>query len=102
MLLGGKLRDRVVCYGGAGTPECARERVEEGWPYLRLSVKVRDGDPRAGGGLFVGSLPRPALPPGRRLAHQLVSGYRTALLQLRPREAAVPTLSSGVATPVKR
>ena len=41
MLLGGKLRDRVVCYGAAGTPECARERVEEGWPYLRMSVKVR-------------------------------------------------------------
>ena len=43
MLLGGKLRDRVVCYGGAGTPEHARERVEEGWRYLRMSVKARDG-----------------------------------------------------------
>jgi L-alanine-DL-glutamate epimerase-like enolase superfamily enzyme len=49
MLLGGKMRDKVVCYKSIGgqTPEdsarSARERVEEGWQYLRLSVNDRDG-----------------------------------------------------------
>ena len=49
MLLGGKMRDRVVCYKGIGgkTPEAtaaiATERVAEGWKYLRLGVTDRDG-----------------------------------------------------------
>jgi galactonate dehydratase len=49
MLLGGRLRDRVVCYTGIGgrTPEdtahSAEERVAEGWKYLRMSVLDRDG-----------------------------------------------------------
>ncbi|MDA0747824.1 MAG: galactonate dehydratase [bacterium] len=49
MLLGGKLRDRVVCYTGIGgkTPEdsakAAQARVSEGWKYLRMSVMDRDG-----------------------------------------------------------
>jgi len=55
VLLGGRMRDRVVCYTGIGgrTPEdsarSARARVDEGWQYLRLSVMDRDGvlEPRA-------------------------------------------------------
>lgn len=49
MLVGGKMRDRVVCYKAAGgkTPEdtaaSAQDRVNEGWKYLRLSVSDRDG-----------------------------------------------------------
>ncbi len=49
MLLGGRLRDRVVCYTGIGgrTPEetarSAKDRVSEGWKYLRMSVLDRDG-----------------------------------------------------------
>ena len=49
MLLGGRLRDRVVCYTGigGGTPEetarSAEARVAEGWKYLRMSVLDRDG-----------------------------------------------------------
>lgn len=49
MLLGGRLRDRVVCYTGigGGTPEetarSAKKRVSEGWKYLRMSVLDRDG-----------------------------------------------------------
>jgi len=49
MLLGGKLRDRVPCYTGVGgrTPEdsasAARQRVEEGWRYVRLGVMDRGG-----------------------------------------------------------
>jgi len=49
MLLGGKLRDRVVCYTGIGgkTPEdtaaAALKCVENGWKYLRMSVMDRDG-----------------------------------------------------------
>ena len=49
MLLGGRLRDRVVCYTGIGgrTPEetarSAEDRVAEGWKYLRMSVLDRDG-----------------------------------------------------------
>ncbi len=49
MLLGGRLRDRVVCYTGigGGTPEetarSAEDRVAEGWKYLRMSVLDRDG-----------------------------------------------------------
>ena len=49
MLLGGKLRDRVVCYTGIGgkTPEdsaaAALRCVENGWKYLRMSVMDRDG-----------------------------------------------------------
>jgi galactonate dehydratase len=49
MLLGGRLRDRVVCYTGigGGTPEetarSAKDRVSEGWKYLRMSVLDRDG-----------------------------------------------------------
>ncbi|MFP6645813.1 MAG: galactonate dehydratase [Candidatus Latescibacterota bacterium] len=49
MLLGGRMRDRVVCYTGVGggtpqqTAQTARERVEAGWQYLRLSVNDRDG-----------------------------------------------------------
>ena len=49
MLLGGKMRDRVVCYTGIGgrTPAdsaaSARARVEEGWKYLRMSVMDRNG-----------------------------------------------------------
>ena len=42
MLLGGRLRDRVACYTGASA-ESARERVAEGWKYLRFSVSARDG-----------------------------------------------------------
>ena len=55
VLLGGRMRDRVVCYTGIGgrTPEdsarSARERVDEGWQYLRMSVMDRGGvlEPRA-------------------------------------------------------
>ncbi len=49
MLLGGRMRDRVVCYTGIGgkTPEdtakAAAQRASEGWKYLRLSVMERDG-----------------------------------------------------------
>jgi galactonate dehydratase len=49
MLLGGKMRDRVVCYTGIGgkTPEdsaeAARKCVDRGWKYLRMSVMDRDG-----------------------------------------------------------
>ena len=49
MLLGGKMRDRIFCYTGIGgkTPEDyargAKERVAEGWKYLRMSVDDRDG-----------------------------------------------------------
>ena len=49
MLLGGRLRDRVVCYTGIGgkapedTAKAAVQRVSEGWKYLRLSVMDRDG-----------------------------------------------------------
>ncbi len=49
MLLGGRLRDRVTCYTGIGgaTPEdtaqSARDRVAEGWRYLRLSTMDRAG-----------------------------------------------------------
>lgn len=49
MLLGGKLRDRVVCYTGigGGTPDetarSAKDRASEGWKYLRMSVLDRDG-----------------------------------------------------------
>lgn len=54
MLLGGKMRDRVACYTGIGgatpqdTARAARDRVKEGWQYLRLSVNERAGilDPR--------------------------------------------------------
>jgi L-alanine-DL-glutamate epimerase-like enolase superfamily enzyme len=48
MLLGGKMRDRVVCYKGIGgkTPEdtarAAKDRVSEGWEFLRLGVQGRD------------------------------------------------------------
>ncbi len=50
MLLGGKLRDKVVCYTGIGgknpeeTAQRATERVAEGWKYLRLSVMDRNGE----------------------------------------------------------
>ncbi|MFA6108767.1 MAG: mandelate racemase/muconate lactonizing enzyme family protein, partial [Candidatus Latescibacterota bacterium] len=49
ILLGGRMRDRVTCYTGIGgaTPEetarSARERVAEGWRYLRLSTMDRNG-----------------------------------------------------------
>ena len=49
MLLGGKMRDRVVCYKGVGgktdevAAETAKKRVSEGWRYLRLGVTDRDG-----------------------------------------------------------
>ncbi|MFC1525308.1 galactonate dehydratase [Candidatus Latescibacterota bacterium] len=49
MLLGGQLRDRVPCYTGIGgatpddTAEAARQRVAEGWRYVRLSVLDRGG-----------------------------------------------------------
>ncbi|MDE3257329.1 MAG: galactonate dehydratase [Gemmatimonadota bacterium] len=49
VLLGGRLRDRVVCYTGigGGTPEetarSAKDRASEGWKYLRMSVLDRDG-----------------------------------------------------------
>ena len=49
MLLGGRMRDRVVCYTGIGgrtaadTAQAARQRVAEGWKYLRMSVMDRDG-----------------------------------------------------------
>jgi galactonate dehydratase len=49
MLLGGKLRDRVVCYTGVGgwTPDevaqDAKEKVKLGWKYLRASVRDREG-----------------------------------------------------------
>ena len=55
MLLGGRMRDRVTCYTGIGgaTPEdtarSARDRVAEGWRYLRMSTMDRNGvlEPRA-------------------------------------------------------
>ncbi|MGB1892953.1 MAG: galactonate dehydratase [Candidatus Latescibacterota bacterium] len=49
MLLGGRMRDKVVCYKGIGgrTPadsaRSARRRVDQGWQFLRLSVVDRDG-----------------------------------------------------------
>ena len=49
MLLGGRMRDKVVCYTGIGgktpqdTARQAQERVEAGWQYLRLSVNDREG-----------------------------------------------------------
>ena len=49
MLLGGKMRDKVVCYTGIGgktpqdTARMAQERVEAGWQYLRMSVNDREG-----------------------------------------------------------
>ena len=49
MLLGGRMRERVVCYKGIGgrTPadsaRSARQRVEQGWLFLRLSVMDREG-----------------------------------------------------------
>ncbi len=49
MLLGGKMRDRAVCYTGIGgkrpedTARAARACTAEGWRYLRLSVMDRDG-----------------------------------------------------------
>ncbi len=49
MLLGGKMRDRAVCYTGIGgkrpedTAQAARACTAEGWRYLRLSVMDRDG-----------------------------------------------------------
>ena len=49
MLLGGRMRDKVVCYTGIGgaTPadsaSSAVTCVEEGWKYLRFSVNDRDG-----------------------------------------------------------
>ena len=49
MLLGGRMRDKVVCYKGIGgrTPadsaRSARRRVDQGWKFLRLSVVDRDG-----------------------------------------------------------
>lgn len=49
MLLGGRMRDRVACYTGIGgatpqdTARAARDRVKEGWQYLRLSVNERAG-----------------------------------------------------------
>ena len=48
-LLGGRMRDRVACYTGIGgktpedTAEAARQRVSEGWRYLRMSVMDRAG-----------------------------------------------------------
>ena len=47
MLLGGRLRDRVVCYTGIGgaTPEAAAEaacsRVAEGWKFIRMGLGDR-------------------------------------------------------------
>ena len=47
MLLGGQLRNKVVCYTGLGgaTPEdtaaSAKNSVEKGWKYLRMSVMSR-------------------------------------------------------------
>jgi galactonate dehydratase len=49
VLLGGKMRDKVVCYTGIGgktpqdTARMAQERVAAGWQYLRMSVNERDG-----------------------------------------------------------
>ena len=49
MLLGGKMRDKVVCYTGIGgarpadSASAAKSRVSEGWKYLRFSVDGRDG-----------------------------------------------------------
>lgn len=49
MLLGGKMRDRAVCYKGIGgktaedTARIAKERVAEGWKFVRLGVMDRDG-----------------------------------------------------------
>lgn len=49
MLLGGKMRDKAVCYKGVGgkTPEItainSQKLVEQGWKYLRLGVTDRDG-----------------------------------------------------------
>ncbi len=49
MLLGGKMRDRVVCYKGIGgktsaaTAQNARDRVAEGFKFVRLSVMDREG-----------------------------------------------------------
>ncbi|MBI2195163.1 MAG: galactonate dehydratase [Planctomycetes bacterium] len=49
MLLGGKLRDKVACYGsfGGATPEqtaaSARRQAAAGWKYLRNAVMDREG-----------------------------------------------------------
>ncbi len=49
MLLGGRMRERVVCYKGIGgrTPadsaHSAQQRVDQGWRFLRLSVMDREG-----------------------------------------------------------
>ena len=49
VLLGGRMRDRVACYTGIGgatpadTARQARQRVAEGWRYLRMSVMERSG-----------------------------------------------------------
>ncbi|MEE2659807.1 MAG: galactonate dehydratase [Candidatus Latescibacterota bacterium] len=49
MLLGGQMRERVVCYKGMGgnTPEdsaaTGKALVADGWQYLRMSVNDRDG-----------------------------------------------------------
>ncbi|MDP6115598.1 MAG: galactonate dehydratase, partial [Planctomycetota bacterium] len=46
MLLGGQLRDKVACYTGlGGSPEqaaqSAKEKVAQGWKFLRMSVPQR-------------------------------------------------------------
>lgn len=49
MLLGGKMRDKVVCYTGIGgatpkdTAASARRQADAGWKYLRMSVMDRQG-----------------------------------------------------------
>ena len=49
VLLGGTMREKVACYKSIGgeTPEdtanSARLRIEDGWNFLRLSVKDRNG-----------------------------------------------------------
>ena len=49
ILLGGRMRERVVCYKGIGgrTPtdsaRSARQRVDQGWLFLGLSVMDREG-----------------------------------------------------------
>jgi len=49
VLLGGRVRQKVACYTGIGgrTPQdiarSARDKVEQGWKYLRFSVNDRQG-----------------------------------------------------------
>ncbi|MDA1087330.1 MAG: mandelate racemase/muconate lactonizing enzyme family protein [Verrucomicrobia bacterium] len=43
-LLGGRSRDRIECYIGA-TPASARERMDEGWRYLRMEARSGSDSP---------------------------------------------------------